>query len=156
MTDLNPYAPPSANVHDYGSVRRFQAFWKVFFWVDLAVLGLACIQLVLIPRDRVAFYDLFDLIFSGITLLAIYGLGYSTAIFRRDFWKYCFWLYLPRQIAVTWLIPFVLNQPMYGEVQLFDGKYIAGTGFVAIATIGIYLYAFRANHIWTSEAESGA
>lgn len=51
--------------------------WKILFWI-LAVLTL--IQLIALPFSESIQYEILSVIFSGITLIPIYGYSYQIAI----------------------------------------------------------------------------
>jgi hypothetical protein len=72
-------------------------FFKFYFWF-LILFYLAAIALSYGDDEPLNYLDRFDLLIGSLTLLGIFGYGYSKRIFSTLFWK----CYLP--LLVVWEI----------------------------------------------------
>jgi len=150
----NPYKPPKSNIVSEEELNRYypSVFWKLYFWLSIVLFSLLFIMLGLmslglIEESAYNLFDGFDMIVWVIALFAIYGLAWSKKTFTRQFWLifshgFALWV-----LIYTFLFPYVLNMPIYGEIsQPEDLIYDLSFSFANI--YALFRYAYCMDYLW--------
>ena len=136
---------------DWRELEKYPNTWKWVLLVSGSLYAMTVISSV-ISSD----FDL-GIIISGLNVVALYGLAYEKAIWRRKFWKGFFWF-----LAILSLLLFIIFALQMGS-STEEGENF----FVAVATQGwqtffgllvlalfaievraVYLYAYKKEELW--------
>lgn len=134
MTDL-PSPPKSGN----------SLAWKVFFWINAALILLAGLSLPLMidlsPLDYLDFA-----VSIGITL-SLYGFAYLKPIGSVVFWRYFFYVALLDSIIYIIVLP-LLGALRYGQEFNLDIFYGLEWALSLAMLYALNQYAYKRTDIW--------
>ncbi|MGL6160177.1 hypothetical protein [Microbulbifer sp.] len=147
MDDI--YKAPSSDLEENTDAKFSpHGFWKLFFWIHVVLTPL--VLLVVIFEENISVYDYIDLSVFLFNLVVLFGYAFSKKIGGRRFWKgFCF-AYIAWVIFYEMVAPFLLDIAQYGDPPTFDMYFVLVPLFTIPTACVIYLYAYKAKHVWDS------
>ncbi len=125
-------------------------FWKGYFFlmVAMAVGGFA-LPFFVSPEDRAEGYeDLVLLPLDIAQLVGLFGFAYSRAIGTRRIWQLIFGASVLEEAWMVYGFVSVVPPPELGS-SFVIGIAAITVPLLILLCIGLYLYAFRANDLWS-------
>ncbi|WP_143728963.1 hypothetical protein [Microbulbifer sp. GL-2] len=113
------YKAPESNV-EIGKIQSTPSvFWKIFFWIHIALILL--IPFVFIESSEIHYLDYIDIgIFLPIVIFSLFCYAYSKRPVSTTVFSVFFYLSLPWALFYELIAPYVLGIPSYGEEAVID------------------------------------
>jgi len=140
----NLYKPPESDLDIEGTGNnRPYIFWRIFFWINIAISPL--ILIVISSVEDINFLDYIDLIFFAFIIAVLYLYSYGKKLKYAWLWKTLSFLYPVWYLFYEIIGPLTIDMTHYGEPAVVDNFIIISILFFIPSTYALYAYAFKTN-----------
>lgn len=142
----NPYVTPRSNLALEAVKKPAKRFWKVVFWLHVALTPLVVIGVAAIPTLSVL--DKIDAATLVPILLVLYGYSHDKAFFRQPAWQVAALAYPLWFITFELVLPLGFGVSNYGQPVEMGPMLMVSVVMGTLTTLAFWLYGFRSPAIW--------
>lgn len=131
------YKAPESELEDSPIEKKPNIFWKIFFWLNVALVIL--IPFVIISAEDIHYFDYIDLVvFFPLVLFCLFCYAYSKRFFQTKVYSVIFYVYGLWAIFYEIISSYILGIPSYGRVAEFDLWILLNLLFLVPTFIALY------------------
>jgi hypothetical protein len=140
MTDM--YKPPESDLGVNRLVsNRPHVMWRVFFWLNAAMLLLIVFVLAALPG--LSILDYVDMAVFGFVVTGLYSYSYSKKILSPIIWKISCLLYILWFVFYEIAGPLLIDMTHYGEPAVLDGFILLSLLFFVPTAYVLYMLGYK-------------
>lgn len=136
------YKPPESDLGVNRLVsNRPHVMWRVFFWLNAAMLLLIVFVLAALPG--LSILDYVDMAVFGFIVTGLYSYSYSKKLLSPIIWKVSSLLYALWFVFYEIAGPFFIDMTHYGEPAVIDGFVLLSLMFFVPTVYVLYLLGYK-------------